>query len=141
MLSSHNEYTVAGTVQITLVASGGGAAATNAHADCQFQASSGYAGGQLGPAQPLPGGEPVGSKVDCCDACDRDPKCSKVTTQRSVARRSVSRRSVSQASVAQRSAARCTARLHVPQRAPDPYSPSTPTVTWPSLSPPLTLTR
>lgn len=78
VLSSHNEYTVAGTLQITLVASGGQAASTE-HGDCQYQASSGYAGGQLGPAEPLPGGEPVATKMDCCDACDRDPKCSKVT--------------------------------------------------------------
>ena len=74
IISSHNEYTVAGSLQITVVKQ-----AAEAHGSCEFATSSGYSGGQLGEADPLPGGEPIASKQDCCDACEREPRCAKFT--------------------------------------------------------------
>lgn len=74
VIESHNEYTVAGSLQITVVKSD-----VQEHGECEFQPSSGYSGGQLGEAQPLPGDEPIASKQDCCDACERDPQCAKFT--------------------------------------------------------------
>ena len=74
IVSSHNEYTVAGSLQITVVKQ-----EASSHGVCEFQTSSGYSGGGLGEAQISSGDEPIRSKQDCCDACERDPRCSKFT--------------------------------------------------------------
>ena len=56
--SSHNEYTVAGSLQITLVKQ-----EAESRGVCEFATSSGYSGGSLGQAEPLPGGDGIRSKL------------------------------------------------------------------------------
>jgi len=72
--SAKNEYTVSGSLQITVVKKN-----EEVHGSCDFLASSGYSGGGLGVGQPLPGGHAIESKQDCCDSCDRNEKCAKFT--------------------------------------------------------------
>lgn len=74
IIKTPNEYTVAGSLQITIVKK-----TLERHGECEYTPSSGYAGGNLGDGQPLPGGTPIDDKVDCCDACDRTPSCTKFT--------------------------------------------------------------
>lgn len=74
IVKSANEWTVSGSLQITVVKQN-----LEKHGECEFMPSSGFAGGSLGEGKPLPGGEPIESKVDCCDACDRTPLCVKFT--------------------------------------------------------------
>ena len=69
-----NEYTVSGSLQITIVKK-----SEDEHGTCDFLPSSGYSGGSLGEGQPLVGGHAIESKQDCCDACDRDERCAKFT--------------------------------------------------------------
>lgn len=68
LIKSPNPSTIAGTMRISRV--------SNYHASCHFEVGSGYAGGGLGAAKPLPGQE-LSSKQACCDACEREPACAK----------------------------------------------------------------
>ena len=65
---SPNNSTIAGSVTISRI--------DNSHAACHFEVGSGYAGGTVGVGKPLPGHK-MDSKQDCCDACERDPRCAK----------------------------------------------------------------
>ena len=65
---SPNNSTIAGSVTISRV--------TQTHAACHFHVGSGYSGGTLGIGKALPGKQ-MATKQDCCDACERDPRCAK----------------------------------------------------------------
>lgn len=71
-----NQYTVAGSLSISVVRKADGR-----HGSCEYLANSGYSGGALGEAVPALGGAPIEDKLDCCDACDRNPLCDKFTYQ------------------------------------------------------------
>lgn len=63
-----NNSTIAGSVAISRI--------DQHHASCHFEVGSGYAGGAIGVGMALPG-KTMSSKQDCCDACERDPRCAK----------------------------------------------------------------
>ena len=63
-----NNSTLAGSVTISRM--------DQHHAACHFEVGSGYAGGAIGVGKALPG-KTMETKQDCCDACERDPRCSK----------------------------------------------------------------
>lgn len=65
---SPNNSTIAGSVSISHI--------DQTHAACHFDVGSGYAGGAIGAGKALPG-KTMGSKQDCCDACEREPHCAK----------------------------------------------------------------
>ena len=63
-----NNHTIAGAVTISRL--------DHSHAACHFNIGSGYSGGKIGIGRALPG-KKMDSQQDCCDACDRDPRCAK----------------------------------------------------------------
>ena len=74
IIKSPNEYTVSGSISIEIVT-----AASLRRGDCTFEEQSGFSGGQIGPAEALPGAEPITTPQGCCDACDKEPECAKFT--------------------------------------------------------------
>ena len=65
---SPNNSTIAGAVTISRL--------NQHHASCHFNVGSGYSGGKIGIGKPLPG-KKMESQQDCCDSCERDPRCAK----------------------------------------------------------------
>mmetsp|Transcript_47528 Transcript_47528/g.78670 ORF Transcript_47528/g.78670 Transcript_47528/m.78670 type:complete len:780 (+) Transcript_47528:43-2382(+) len=73
IIRTPNEYTVAGSISITV------AKQEALHGFCVFKKETGFAQGFIGEAKRSAADMPTVTLQDCCDACDRDPKCAKFT--------------------------------------------------------------